>query len=223
MRPQIALFKNFSAGLVMPVFSFWNQMSVEDLPDCPLDWNEMLRLENQLHDRLVQAYRKPTFAGRKKALASIEDQLIKVVGQTIKQRVALAKSISRNPDRHTPAGRLKLTRNYTYLLQSLSVPGFSRAPEMADRITMQRRMAQVALALAACKAEAGKYPEKLADLKPHYLKKIPNDLFIEKPLYYKQTGEGYLLYSIGPDMKDNGGKKRGEAGPDRYDIVVRVK
>ncbi len=223
VRPQIDFFKNMSLDdPVLLVFSFWNQMSVEDLPDCPLDWDEMLRLENQLHDRLMQAYRKPTFAGRKKALASIEDQLKKVVGQTIKQRVVFAKSISRNPDRHTPAGRLKLTRNFTYLMQSLSAPVFSRAPEMADRIRMQQRVTEVALALAACKAEKGKYPEKLAVLKPHYLKKIPTDLFIEKPLHYKRTGEGYLLYSVGPDMKDDGGKGRDD-GKDCDDIVVKTK
>jgi len=42
---------------------------------------------------------------------------------------------------------------------------------------------------------------------PSYLKKVPDDPFgLHAPLRYKKTITGYLLYSIGPDDKDNGGK-----------------
>jgi len=42
---------------------------------------------------------------------------------------------------------------------------------------------------------------------PSYLKSIPNDPFVEKkPLIYKKTAKGYLLYSVGPDGVDDGGK-----------------
>jgi len=35
---------------------------------------------------------------------------------------------------------------------------------------------------------------------------VPNDSFNEKPLTYRLTKEGYILYSVGKDMKDDGGK-----------------
>ena len=59
---------------------------------------------------------------------------------------------------------------------------------------------------------------KLAQLRPKYLKAIPNDLFTEKPLVYKRRGGGYVLYSVGPNMKDDDGVEKSEDGAD--DVVV---
>ena len=51
-------------------------------------------------------------------------------------------------------------------------------------------------------------PGKLSELAPAYLKALPNDPFAnyKPPFCYKRTGAHYLLYSIGPDGIDNGGK-----------------
>lgn len=52
------------------------------------------------------------------------------------------------------------------------------------------------------------YPAKLADLTPKYLKHVSIDPFGKgKPLKYKSTnnGKSFLLYSVGPNMKDNHG------------------
>ncbi len=65
----------------------------------------------------------------------------------------------------------------------------------------------VAFALRAFRAERGRYPQTLTELAPGYLKKAPADPFaLDGPLRYKRVGENYLLYSIGPDGKDDGGK-----------------
>lgn len=84
------------------------------------------------------------------------------------------------------------------------------------------------LALRAYKLENGKYPAKLDDLVPGYIKKIPTDPFAVKGEYkYKSTGGSYLLYSIGPDCKDDGGKSvpKGLRRPDmkaKGDLVVEI-
>lgn len=56
--------------------------------------------------------------------------------------------------------------------------------------------------------DTGRYPAKLADLSPKYLKQIPADPFGGKALRYRlvDNGKSYLLYSIGPNLKDDGGK-----------------
>jgi hypothetical protein len=65
----------------------------------------------------------------------------------------------------------------------------------------------VALALRAYKLENAKYPAQLTELTPKYLKDIPADPFgAGEALRYKNRGTEYLLYSIGPDGVDNGGK-----------------
>jgi hypothetical protein len=63
------------------------------------------------------------------------------------------------------------------------------------------------LALHAYKLEHGRYPKKLSNLAPGYLKLIPMDPFDASSSYkYKLTTSGYKLYSLGPDLKDDGGK-----------------
>ena len=63
------------------------------------------------------------------------------------------------------------------------------------------------LALRAYRLEHGTYPVALAALTPVYLKAVPDDPFaLSGPLRYKNTAGGYLLYSVGPDGKDDGGK-----------------
>jgi len=62
------------------------------------------------------------------------------------------------------------------------------------------------LALRTYFTEHGTYPNSLNDLTPNYLKTVPIDPFGTGPLKYQTTGAGYLLYSIGPDCVDDGGK-----------------
>jgi hypothetical protein len=70
----------------------------------------------------------------------------------------------------------------------------------------QNRMLMTALALRAYKLDHGAYPKALADLVPAYLPAVPNDPFaIDQSLRYLPSGTSYLLYSLGPDCKDDGG------------------
>lgn len=65
----------------------------------------------------------------------------------------------------------------------------------------------LSLALHAYKLEHNEYPDSLSDLVPSYVKKIPSDPFKTKgQLGYKRTGKCYVLYSVGPDGKDDGGR-----------------
>ena len=68
--------------------------------------------------------------------------------------------------------------------------------------------------------ERGAYPVKLADLRPAYVKTIPKDVFTDKALIYKPQAKGYLLYSLGENLKDDGGVNDREQ---KDDVAVRVK
>jgi len=59
---------------------------------------------------------------------------------------------------------------------------------------------------------------------PAYLKAIPADPFTAKGiLKYKVTGKSYLLYSVGPDGKDDGGMPSadGKVGATGRSITLR--
>ena len=67
------------------------------------------------------------------------------------------------------------------------------------------RMFAIELALHAHRLEKGSLPEALADLKPGFLKEIPEDPFTGGSFVYRIT-DTFELYSVGPDGVDDGGK-----------------
>lgn len=71
----------------------------------------------------------------------------------------------------------------------------------------QNLMVIVTLALHAYHLHDKEYPSRISDLVPEYLSNVPSDpLVVNEPLRYKRDGKKYLLYSVGPDGKDDGGK-----------------
>jgi hypothetical protein len=86
------------------------------------------------------------------------------------------------------------------------LPAFNKVQQAADRAEQVERNLHVAFALAVVKADEGSYPKELKALVPKYLPQVPNDLFSGKALIYRPTEKGYLLYSIGQNGKDDGGR-----------------
>ena len=64
---------------------------------------------------------------------------------------------------------------------------------------------RIALGLAVYKGRFHRYPEKLAELRSKLGWHVPEDPFSGKDFSYKRRGDGFLLYSIGPNLKDDGG------------------
>jgi len=86
-------------------------------------------------------------------------------------------------------------------------PGSSpRATEARDKAVARIALAQHAMALRVCQIETGQYPASLAELRAKVKWPLPADPFTGKDFVYRRAGTGYLLYSIGPNMKDEAGK-----------------
>jgi len=78
------------------------------------------------------------------------------------------------------------------------------------------RLIEIEIALHAYKLAHGNYPAKLDELTPSLLTAIPDDPFSNnQPFKYRLTGSKYLLYSIGPDAVDDGGKPIFDNSPSR--------
>jgi hypothetical protein len=74
------------------------------------------------------------------------------------------------------------------------------------RIQAYLRCAIVALAVERYRLAHGQWPDSLNSLVPEFLPKIPLDPYDAKPLRYRRLQDGVVIYSIGPDKVDNGGK-----------------
>jgi len=68
------------------------------------------------------------------------------------------------------------------------------------------RLLATTLALKAYHREHGSYPSSLQQLVPAYLPAVLEDPFSGVSLHYKRDHQSYLLYSVGPDKQDDGGK-----------------
>jgi hypothetical protein len=81
----------------------------------------------------------------------------------------------------------------------------------------------IAAGLAAHFVDHKKYPDKLDDLVPKYLTRVPDDAFSGKPLIYRKSDAGYLFYfcNFTFDGKDSGGKLSTDSIPGD-DIGVRM-
>jgi hypothetical protein len=73
-------------------------------------------------------------------------------------------------------------------------------------------------ALRLYRVRNGAYPERLTDLLGPCLQALPTDPFSGRPFRYVKTGEHFLLYSVGPDLTDDGGSPE-KSGLTRYDII----
>jgi hypothetical protein len=67
-------------------------------------------------------------------------------------------------------------------------------------------VAYTALAMHRYRAAHNRFPETLAELTPEVIPIVPSDPFDQKPLKLKQTERGWIIYSVGPDMRDDGGR-----------------
>lgn len=89
-------------------------------------------------------------------------------------------------------------------LTSMLMPVFSRALDTRDRELAYLGASRIALAAKAYKGEHGAYPTSLADLTKAGWK-LPLDPFTGQAYRYQQVGKGFMVYSLGPDLKDDGG------------------
>ncbi len=72
------------------------------------------------------------------------------------------------------------------------------------------RVARLGLGCLLHKLKFGRYPEDLADLPvkcPGHFRELPADPFTGKPMIYRKSGKGCVVYSVAKDREDNGGKR----------------
>lgn len=88
----------------------------------------------------------------------------------------------------------------------LLFPSLSRAAVMGDYVSQERDGVLTALAVELHRREHGAWPESLDELVPHRLPRVPIDRYDGGPIKYRLTPGGPVIYSIGVDRKDDGGR-----------------
>ena len=181
-----------------------------------VDWDRVLRLGNSWYDRMADVYGKPTRAERQAAFRKIDDDNRKLAAAAKDWKsLGLAMLVDR---------RAAVSERIGQMFVVLFLPALSTVSNAEDRGAMKFDLTKLAFVLAAYRADHGAYPVRLADLVPKYVAKVPGDIFSAAELHYRLEGGGYLLYSVGVNGKDDGGKGMDDRneGEDWDDIAVRI-
>ena len=153
---------------------------------------------------MVSATRLPTHALRRAAIEKLDSDL--------HERATL-----RNFD---PRGKrdIETSQAFAAVIAASMLPSAARVRAGEDVLRQTAIHIDVALALCEFRNDRDRYPEQLAELVPKYLAKMPVDQFTGVMPIYRRTEAGYLLYSVGPNMKDEDGRKDGKAD----DLAVTI-
>jgi hypothetical protein len=147
---------------------------------------------------------------------------------TMDTNIALASLL---PPRNLPAVA-RLARAAETALQRCHIMSGMLLSALPAAVTTQvaevahHRLATTALAVKQFRNQHGSPPQALAELAPTPLAAVPEDPFTGAELKYRRTDRGYLIYSVGPDLKDDGGLEESERkhSPDgkSYDLTFIV-
>jgi len=107
---------------------------------------------------------------------------------------------------------------FRYMFVSMLTPSYDR---LLNRLTVsdgERQGALIGLALELYHRDEKRWPQSLAELSPRWLPEAPVDPLTGKPLHYKIVDDRPLVYSVGIDGDDDGGRlaknKDGESHPE---------
>jgi len=172
-------------------------------------------LANMSHDRMKLAgddermFLVPLFVAASMVHAR-RDETIEVGDRIYDEQIKLARMTPYQRHRKdVPSGNDILTSlsSRKFSLLYFIVPGIDRLSEIEFRGKASHQATLTILALARWRAEKGEYPASLDQLTAAgLLTDLPMDPFSDKPVIYRRTGDNFILYSLGPNFEDNGGK-----------------
>jgi hypothetical protein len=93
------------------------------------------------------------------------------------------------------------------MLSRMLLPALTRPPQRFAYAQTCLDEAALACALERHRLSTGQFPETLAALTPQYIARVPADILTGAPLKYRRTERGgFLLYSVGWNLTDEGGE-----------------
>ncbi|MFG0306071.1 MAG: hypothetical protein ACF8Q5_07635 [Phycisphaerales bacterium JB040] len=103
--------------------------------------------------------------------------------------------------------RLSALEEARYLPITALLPAYTKSVQSVFQSRLRADVALTAIALEIHRLDHDTYPSTLADLTPHYLPDVPPDPFDPgQPLKYRLTDAGPILYAVGADGDDDGGR-----------------
>ena len=103
-------------------------------------------------------------------------------------------------------------------------PAVDKVNEAGLRIRGELLATAVGVACERHRLRTGAWPRTLDDIPKDILPAVPNDPFTGRPINYKWLPDGVVVYTVGPDGKDDGGAvlQDDKAGVKQTDYGIRL-
>jgi hypothetical protein len=116
--------------------------------------------------------------------------------------------------------------HHFYRLSAMILPPVHSSVTREAEYFARIRISTTATAVERFRLTHGRLPENLNELTPQFLSAVPIDPFDGAPLRYHHLAKGYVVYSVGRDGHDNGGRERPfdakSSDKTEYDITFTV-
>jgi hypothetical protein len=166
------------------------------LSSIAINWDVSLRAGNDQFDRLVAALDAPSRHERNKLLAKFDEDVSQLPAK-FKEVPALF-AVLFSP-------RKVISEKVSNVFSALMLPALTAVVQAEHRAATSFVLVELSIVLERYRLDHAGYPQKLADLSPKYIAVVPNDKFADRPMMYKRTDSGYLIYSVGKNGKDDDG------------------
>lgn len=186
-----------------------------------VDWNVVLRSVNRWADRLDGLSRQ-TPQERRRGMRELTAQLQDgVPGSVLDAMLGILKGgdagLVAERDRIIAAWEEFLKRRegetreaFSERVAVLFIGGRTWLPDsqaVTEKIRCNHRMGLTMMAVEAFSADKGRLPTRLEELVPGYLPEVPADVFGEGAVKYRVEDGTYVVYSVGENGRDDGGKR----------------
>jgi hypothetical protein len=185
-----------------------------------MDWTPALKVCTSHYDRMMAVAVEPDRPTRKAKWAAFENEFNKLKKGVEDSQEELNRALAKGKVDAFVAEKIGV------IVFGLLLPASAKVREAQDRCQTTFDTTRFAFALAAYRDQHKAYPATLAALVPKYVAAEPHDVITGKPLIYKPSAEGYVLYSVGMNEIDDGGRLIGDKYQDGEtrgdDVGVRM-
>jgi hypothetical protein len=177
-----------------------------------IEWDPALRSANRWYDRLVKATNDKNRQARNEEFEQIHADLAQ-----LKVHFFEAGGL----DRLRTCEPAERGQSLGDLFVAVLLPAVGKCQNALEYVRQRHENVLVAFRLNRYARDHGGFPKRLEDLVPGNMSRVPQDFFSGKPLIYRRTKDGYLLYSVGVNGIDEDGHGP-QDDPPGDDLVVQM-
>jgi hypothetical protein len=188
------------------------RMLAEKTLGAAIDWNIPLKTGNEWYDRIVKIGRIDDRKEQRQQFDLLEKDIKALAPAANSPKLVISAIL---------APRATASQQIANVLISMLFPATDAAFTAERRNQTNRSLVVLGLSLADYRDEHQRFPNRLDQLVPKHIDRVPIDVMWGESFTYKRTDAGYVLYGLGEDGQDDGGSAT-DTGDGPLDFVITV-